>query len=166
MAGSYEAHGMKTMRVGAERIREHEGVTTVVFGSRRITIAEAVELLRIDREHGETVFGECLDNGAAGHLDPDAEGGRCSPNAIAQPTDQLSRLAPLCWVQRCSPTTWPSRSMRQPDAPRSGQARVRNLHISHRLALFGSRPGRWPPKGPTHTPLRSFLAKCQHDYSR
>ncbi len=58
------------MTVCAQRVREDHRVPPIVFGAGdREAIAEAIELLWVDREHGEAAVEQCLDHCSVRDLD-------------------------------------------------------------------------------------------------
>ena len=66
--------------IGPQGIGENEGVAAIVLGAGDgMAIAEAIELLGVEREHGEAAFEQDVDDGAAGHLDGDRDAVRVPP---------------------------------------------------------------------------------------
>lgn len=61
--------------IGAQRVGEHHGVAAVVLGAGdRESIAEAIELLWVDREDDEAAVEQCLNHRAVRHLDRHRDG--------------------------------------------------------------------------------------------
>jgi hypothetical protein len=81
------------MRVGAQRIGEHMGITAVVLGAGdREAIAEPVELLWVDRMDPEAALQEKLHNRAARRLDRDGNLPGLCCRLINKPVAQLQQL--------------------------------------------------------------------------
>src|SRR5579859_2296774 len=92
--GVVQAHGVKAMQVGAERVGQHEGVAAVVLATgRRIAIAETIELLGIDGEHHETMLHQSLDHGAPRNFDGHRNLSWQSQGLGAQPIDEVRQTA-------------------------------------------------------------------------
>jgi hypothetical protein len=63
---------MKEPQIAAESVGQHERVSAIIFRSGdRVTVAEAVELLRIEPEDGDAPLEQDFDDGVRGHLDSD-----------------------------------------------------------------------------------------------
>lgn len=58
--------------VGAKRVGEHKGISSIVFSSgRTVTVSETVELLGIDTEHSEAALQQSLDQWPPAQFDSD-----------------------------------------------------------------------------------------------
>src|SRR5215212_3557073 len=63
-------HRAKAARVGAQRVAQHLRIPAIILGaSRREAVAEAIELLGIDRVNAEATLHQALDDRAVRHLD-------------------------------------------------------------------------------------------------
>jgi hypothetical protein len=72
--GMINARPAKAVAIGVQGVGQHEGVSSIILGTgNRMSIAEAVELLRRDEENGEATFDQSLDQRPAWHLDADRD---------------------------------------------------------------------------------------------
>src|SRR5215467_11677414 len=82
----------EAVSVGAQAVAEDMSIAAVVLGSGDgKPIAEAVELLRVDRVDAKPTFEQRFDNRAVRHLDRDGARRRCRPRHRQQPGTQLGK---------------------------------------------------------------------------
>src|ERR1700732_5025824 len=131
---------------------QHETIAAIVLGSRRrVAIPKSVQLLGVDRKHGETVFQQSLDDGAARKLDGGCQNRRGFQRLSAQPVHQLRQA--MAVVFHPSLLDDLARSIHQ-----TNPVLVRSPIDAHKMlkvVLQGTQPP--PPKSPTrraeHQPL-------------
>ena len=111
-----EPHRAKAMHVGAQRIGQQESAAAVVLGGgRRVAVAEPVQLLGVDGEHGKAMFHERL------HYGPRAEPSmaaakREGESDVCCRNQTVSSARLLRW---CSPAARPKCSRRDPSGKHS-----------------------------------------------
>ena len=100
-------HAAEQAPVGANAIAHHVGVATVILRTGDTEpVAQAVELLRIDRVHNKSPIDQGIDNRAVRHLDPHRDGvcrsaHRQQPVAKVRQTLAAMRKLPLS--RQCGP---------------------------------------------------------------
>lgn len=84
------SHASKTVLIGAQGIRCNQGIPAIVFCSRnRMPVAEAIQLLWIDREYGIVMFQQGLYDRSVWNFDGNRECGRF---AIGQCLQKITEL--------------------------------------------------------------------------
>jgi hypothetical protein len=84
------SHTSKTVLIGAQGISCNQGIPAIVFCSRnRVPVAEAIQLLWIDREYRVVMFQQGLDDRSAWNFDGNRECGRF---AIGQCLQEVTEL--------------------------------------------------------------------------
>ena len=87
--GILRLEAAERLRVGAQRRREDQSVTTVVLGAgHREAVAEPIELLRVDREDSKAVLQQGIDQHAVRRLDRNRHRTRLALAKLHQPRDQ------------------------------------------------------------------------------
>ena len=70
-----ELDQVEAVHIGAQRVSQNVRIAAVVLGSsRRIAVAEPVQLLGVDGKHGKTVLQKCFHDGPARALDGPGQG--------------------------------------------------------------------------------------------
>ena len=84
------SHAAKTVLIGAQGISCNKGIPAIVFCSRnRVPVAEAIQLLGIDREYGVVMFQQGLYHRSARNFDGNRE---CRRFAIGQCLQEVTEL--------------------------------------------------------------------------
>jgi hypothetical protein len=84
------SHAAKTVLIGAQGISCNKGIPAIVFCSRnRVPVAEAIQLLWIDREYGVVMFQQRFYHRSAWNFDGNRE---CRRFAIGQRLQEVTEL--------------------------------------------------------------------------
>src|SRR5712691_4275013 len=88
---------MESAQIRPQGIGQHEGIAPVILGAGdRVPIAEAVELLGIDRVDMQVSLDESFDQSPSRPLDGYGDRGRITAGQLDQPIDhRLDRLGPV-----------------------------------------------------------------------
>ena len=83
---------MEAAKVGAQRVGQDEGIAGVVLGaSREVAVAEAVQLLGVEREDVEAMLGESFDDSPTRYLDGCGQSVRSVAGFFSQPLGHVGQ---------------------------------------------------------------------------
>jgi hypothetical protein len=89
--GILETHPPKGRSIGAERGGQHECIAAVILRARhRVTVAEAIELLGVERVYVHPALHERVHNRSARNFNPDGHSLRSTVRQVDEPFDELS----------------------------------------------------------------------------
>ncbi len=95
--GILETHLAESRSIGPERGAQHERVTAIVLGSGHgVAVAEAIQLLGIERVYVEAALHKCFDDRPPRNLNRHAHPLRPVPRQVDEPRDELPDRAPAC----------------------------------------------------------------------